>query len=137
MCHTLRARISKSEAARIAGVSRRTLIRHASQGLISEDKRGRVLLSEVASALVSDSSQGARLACRARVHRVIVLEGKETTAYKVAKAALAGIGSIPAGRVFMVARELFEAYLRDPAGVVEQARFCAGNEAFARSQGWR
>lgn len=46
-------RLTKSEAARILGISRRTVIRYAAGRLISEDRRGRVRLREVATVLTS------------------------------------------------------------------------------------
>ena len=44
-------RVSKSEAARILGINRRTVIRYAAARLISENRRGRVRVREVAVVL--------------------------------------------------------------------------------------
>jgi DNA-binding transcriptional MerR regulator len=44
-------RVSKSEASREMKISRQSVIRYARQGLISEDKRGAVLLSELRKVL--------------------------------------------------------------------------------------
>lgn len=44
------ARVSKSQAARLLGISRRTVIRYAATKLITEDSHGRVLLSQVRKA---------------------------------------------------------------------------------------
>lgn len=66
-------RITKSEAARRLVISRRTVIRFAQLGKITVDRRGRVLLSEVAKAWAQPSSKGARWMHRARRHRPVVL----------------------------------------------------------------
>jgi hypothetical protein len=48
MCYTLREeRISKSAAARAVGIARMTVYRYAKNQLVSENEKGRVLLSEV------------------------------------------------------------------------------------------
>ncbi len=39
--------MTKSEAARVLGISRRTVIRYANENAVSEDSRGRVFLEEV------------------------------------------------------------------------------------------
>lgn len=54
------ARVTKSEAARALGISRRSVIRYAKGNLISEDRRGRVLISETRRAWSSPSSRGRR-----------------------------------------------------------------------------
>lgn len=77
-CHSLalkmrQLRITKSEAARRLVISRRTVIRFAQLGKITVDRRGRVLLSEVAKAWARPSSKGARWMQRARRHRPVVL----------------------------------------------------------------
>jgi len=45
-------RVTKSEAARLLKISRRTVIRYAQARLISEDRRGRVRLHEIADVLL-------------------------------------------------------------------------------------
>lgn len=47
-----KGRLTKSGAARILQISRRTIIRYAKDGLISEDRKGRVKLYEVADVLL-------------------------------------------------------------------------------------
>ena len=45
-------RVTKSEAARLLKISRRTVVRYAQARLISEDRRGRVRLHEIADVLL-------------------------------------------------------------------------------------
>lgn len=66
-------RLFKSEAARRLAISRRTVIRFAQLGEITVDRRGRVLLSEVAKAWARPAAKGERWMQRARRHRPIVL----------------------------------------------------------------
>lgn len=46
-------RVTKSAAASLLGISRRTVIRHAQLGLISEDRRGRVRVGEICRVLTT------------------------------------------------------------------------------------
>jgi hypothetical protein len=87
MCHTLRGRITKSEAARQAVVSRRTVIRYAEAGLISQDRKGRVRLSELKAAMEAPKhgrKTGRRINCRPRAFRLIKAGQTYVTAYHAA-----------------------------------------------------
>ena len=57
-------RVSKSQASREVKISRQSVIRYARQGLISEDKRGAVLLSELRKVL--KTPEGGRTGKRPR-----------------------------------------------------------------------
>lgn len=63
-----RGRVTKSAAARFLGISRRTVIRYVSQRLISEDRKGRVRLFEIAEVLrvvpISRGLLGSTSRCR-------------------------------------------------------------------------
>jgi hypothetical protein len=59
------ARINKTTAAKAAGISRRSVIRYAQSGLISQDHRGRVLLSEVSRVWNTPCVRGVRASNRA------------------------------------------------------------------------
>lgn len=53
-----RVRVTKSAAARVAKVSRRTVIRYAEARLVSEDQRGRVFVHEVESVANGANKKG-------------------------------------------------------------------------------
>ena len=99
MCRTLRAkRISKSEAARQAGVCRRTVIRYAEDRRISSNRKGRVFYSELIAALGQPKRRpkkegqlkpdhlkaGNRLLCRPRAFRLIKTGSTHTSPYRLA-----------------------------------------------------
>lgn len=88
MCHSSRvriARITKSEAARRVGISRRSVIRYAQTEQITQDGRGRVLLSEVRKAWLTRSSQGDRWWCRPPAHKMINTNTGATSGYRLQK----------------------------------------------------
>jgi hypothetical protein len=71
-------------------VCRLTVIRHAQAGRISEDRKGRVFLSELIKALEQPRRRipgqrvkaGARVTFRARAYRPMEIDGKITTAFR-------------------------------------------------------
>lgn len=86
MCHTLRARITKSEAARVAGVSRRTVIRYAQAGLITSDRKGRIRVRELIAALgkpAGKHKKGRRIDCRPNAFRLVKEAGTHTSPHRM------------------------------------------------------
>jgi hypothetical protein len=59
-------RVSKSEAARLLKISRRTVIRYAKARFISEDRKGRVRLNEIAEVLLDVPAGLSRPSANAR-----------------------------------------------------------------------
>ena len=87
-CHTLPmriARLTKSEAARLFGISRRSVIRYAQAGMISEDRRGRVLRSQLTKILSTPSSRGDRKRSPAQAYRLIDTPSGWISGYQIAK----------------------------------------------------
>jgi len=70
-CRVKIARITKSDAARTLAISRRTVYRYAKAGLVSEDRRRRVLLSEVKKIWEGESRAGHRYHSRPQAFRFV------------------------------------------------------------------